>query len=40
MSMEYNLLDGYPSPDNPRTVGENLRQINHRIIASKRGKDF
>ena len=40
MMLEYNLLDGYPSPDNPRIVGENLRQINHRIIASKRGKNF
>ena len=40
MMLEYNLLDGYPSPDNPRIVGENLRQINHRIIASKRGKEF
>ena len=37
---EYNLLDSYPPPKNPRIVGKNLRSVNCRIVASKRGLDF
>lgn len=37
---EYNLLEGYPSPKAPRIVGENLRPISSRIVASKRDKEF
>ena len=38
--IELNLLEDYPSPKNIRFVGQNLRTITNRIIASKRGKDF
>ena len=37
---ELNLLSGYPKPINPRIVGDNLRSINHRIVASKRDERF
>ena len=37
---EYNLLESYPPPKNPRIVGKNLRSVNCRIVASKRGLDF
>jgi len=37
---EYNLLQGYPSPKKLRIVGNNLRPIESRIIASKRDKQF
>jgi hypothetical protein len=37
---EYNLLEEYPKLENPRVVNENDRNIHHRIIASKRDKDF
>ena len=37
---EFNLLEGYPKPQNPRIVGKNIRSINNRIVASKRGQDF
>ena len=37
---EYNLLDNYPKPKEKRYVGDNLRTIEHRIIASYRDKDF
>ena len=35
-----NLLGNYPNPKNKRYVSENLRTINHRIVASYRGKEF
>lgn len=35
-----NLLGSYPNPKNKRYVSENLRTINHRIVASYRGKEF
>ena len=35
-----NLVDNYPNPKNKRYVSENLRTINHRIVASYRGKEF
>jgi len=37
---EFNLLEGYPNPQNPRIVGKNLRSIDCRIVASKRDKEF
>ena len=37
---EYNLLDDYPSPQKKRLIGEDIRTINHRIVASYKGKDF
>ena len=37
---EKNLFSNYPKPKNPRIVGENLRTVEHRIIASKRGQAF
>jgi len=37
---EFNLLEEYPVLDKPRYVTENQRTIDHRIVASKRGKDF
>lgn len=38
--IEYNLLQGYPSPQKPRIVGDNFRPIKSRIIASKRDQEF
>ena len=37
---EYNLLGDYPKPDQPRYVGDNIRTIKHRIIASYRDDRF
>ena len=37
---EYNLLGNYPKPKEKRYVGDDLRTIEHRIIASYRDKDF
>ena len=37
---EYNLLDNYPKPKEKRYVGDNLRTIEHRIVASYRDKIF
>lgn len=37
---EFNLLGEYPNPSKPRYVGTNIRTIDHRIIASKRSKEF
>lgn len=37
---EFNLLGAYPNPKNPRLVGKNIRTIKHRIVASKRDKNF
>ena len=37
---EFNLLQGYPSPKNPRFVSNKLRTISHRITAFNRDKDF
>ena len=38
--MEYNLLNQYPKPLSLRVVGKGIRTINHRLIASKRDKEF
>ena len=37
---ELNLLSDYPKPHSPRLISKNLRKIEHRIVASERGKDF
>lgn len=37
---EFNLLEGYPRPENIRFVSNNLRTIRHRLIASKRDFQF
>jgi len=37
---EFNLLEGYPRPKNPRYVNSKLRTINSRILASYRDKDY
>ena len=37
---EINLLESYPSSKTTRLVGEKIRTIKHRIIASKRDKSF
>ncbi len=37
---EYNLLEGYPLPREPRYVSENLRKISNRIKAVNRDKEF
>ena len=37
---EFNLLESYPKPQNVRFVSNNLRTINHRLVASKRDLDF
>ena len=37
---EYNLLEGYPLPKEPRYVSENLRKISNRIKAVNRDKEF
>ena len=37
---EFNLLKDYPKPKEIRKVKKNLRNINSRIIASYRGKEF
>ncbi len=37
---EFNLLEGYPSPKEPRYVSENLRKISNRINAVNRDKEF
>ena len=37
---EYNLLDEYPKLEKPRFVSSDQRTIHHRLIASKREKDF
>ena len=33
-------LSGYPEPTQPRVVSSKLRTIQHRIVASSRGKEF
>jgi hypothetical protein len=38
--LEYNLLNEYPKPLDLRVVGEGIRTVKHRLVASKRGKDF
>jgi hypothetical protein len=37
---EFDALSGYPEPKQPRVVSQNLRTIQHRIVASYRGKDL
>jgi len=37
---QFNALQGYPEPEQPRFVGPGLRTIRHRIIATYRGKEF
>ncbi len=37
---EFDLLEDYPKPQNPRIVSQDLRSIDHRIIASKRDQEF
>ena len=37
---EFDLLQDYPKLKNPRLVGNNLRTIDHRIIAAKRDRNF
>ena len=37
---EIDLLKGYPTPLKPRLVSNDLRTINHRLIACKRDKRF
>lgn len=37
---EFNLLNGYPNPNNPRFVSKNLRTIQKRIQATGRNKSF
>jgi len=37
---EFDALQGYPEPKQPRLVHPNLRTIENRIIASYRGPDF
>ena len=39
--MEVNyLLNDYPKPLNPRYVGKGIRTVKHRLVASKRDKEF
>ena len=37
---EFDALANYPAPKNPRYVGEGLRTIENRIVASYRGQEF
>ena len=37
---EFDLLQDYPKLKSPRLVGDNLRTIDHRIIAAKRDRNF
>lgn len=37
---EFDLLQGYPEPKEPRIVHPDIRTIHNRIIASYRGKEF
>ena len=37
---EYNILEGYPKPKNPRYVGPKIRTIKNRIIASYRAQGY
>ena len=37
---EFDALSGYPEPKQPRVVSSNLRTIQHRIVASYRGKEL
>ena len=37
---EFNLLEAYPNPSAPRCIGDNIRTIDHRIVASYREKNF
>lgn len=37
---KFNALAAYPQPREPRIVGNDLRNINHRIVATYKGKDF
>jgi len=37
---EFNALQGYPEPKEPRCVGSNVRTIKNKIIASYRGKEY
>ena len=37
---QFNALQGYPEPKQPRFVGPCLRTIRHRIIATYREKEF
>ena len=40
MMREFNALEGYPEPKQPRIASKGLRTIHHRIIASYRGQDL
>lgn len=40
MMREFDALKGYPEPPTPRVVGQNIRTIQNRIVASYRGKEF
>ena len=40
MGREYNALEGYPEPKEPRIAGPHLRTIQNRIAASYRGQEF
>ena len=40
MMREFNALEGYPEPKQPRVASKGLRTIHHRIIASYRGQDL
>ena len=40
MMREFNALEGYPEPKQPRVASKGLRTIHHRIVASYRGKDL
>lgn len=37
---EFNALEGYPEPKEPRVVGPNIRTIHNRIIAAYRDKEY
>lgn len=37
---EFDALQGYPEPAQPRVVHPGIRTIHNRIVASYRGKDF
>ncbi len=37
---EFNALEGYPQPKEPRVVSPNIRTVHHRVVACQRGKDY
>lgn len=37
---EFNALEGYPEPKEPRVVGPSIRTIHNRIIAAYRDKEY